>query len=98
MTDATNGLFRRLRRATSRASLAPAPISPSISHPSGDRQPVLPRSPWLRVAFGLVANELPVRVAAFNRPGQPALTGGGLWAREIVEPVWVLEWENDRPE
>lgn len=98
--DATrHGLFRRLRRRTSRASLAP---DPHIAPPS------VVQSPWLRAAFGLevegMSRAMPLMADEAERTpatSPPVHAGGGLavdeWpaAEQIVEPAWIFEPEQD---
>ena len=81
VTDATRfGLFRRLRRATSRAPLAPS-LTRTATVPELGPGPAYPFP-----AGGLAVPGAPWRLAA--RPQ------GQVIAEEIVEPVWVLEPEG----
>jgi hypothetical protein len=81
VTDATRfGLFRRLRRATSRAPLAPS-LTSTATEAGLDPGPAYPFPPE-----GL---------AVFGAPWRPATRyQGRVIVEEIVEPVWVLEPEG----
>ena len=82
VTGATRfGLFRRLRRATSRAPLAPS-LTSSATPPELDPGPAYPFPPG-----GLAVPGAPWRPAA-RLQGQVIAE---VIAEEIVEPAWVLE-------
>ena len=86
MTDATrHGLFRPLRRATSRT-----PVPGPNSRQDGEQDTFVPtflRSAWLRSAFGLESHEAAPRVPPGPSEGWPR-------SEEIVEPVWILELDG----
>ena len=95
--DATRlGLFRRLRRALSRAPLVPVWPDPAGTPPPRP----LPRSPaslWgydaLAAALGLEAPTGPPVATAGGSGVGDAGAGRGGWFRpeHIVEPVWYAE-------
>lgn len=108
--DATrHGLFRRLRRRTSRAPLGPDPLSPAEANQTAPPMTTVVQSPWLRAAFGLEVEGVSRVIAltdvesvltpAMSPPahsGTPALMAEEWPAAEhIVEPVWIWEPEQD---